>query len=419
MTVWRVAGLIGAVMAIAALAVLTVAETALLATARARANLFAEEHRRGAVEFLALLARRERVLHSLTLARVAGLISAPLLAWFAAAPFGPAPAAGAAGGAAVLGALLGVAAARTYALTRVEAAVALTPPVVRWLNKLPFVRIPGALSWRLCRRLLPAPERRDAGDGEQQTADGAPSAGERAEEDEDELLVSIHDFAHTIVREVMVPRPDMVTIPAEFRVHDVMELAVFNGFSRFPVTGEGIDDIVGVAFAKDLMRAELDHGGARAVRDVMREVRFVPETKRVADLLRDMQDETFHLAVVIDEYGGTAGLVTLEDLIEELVGEITDEFDFAEALVEDLPGGAVRVAGRSPVWEVNDHLGDALPEGDWDTVGGFVFSSFGYVPKAGESIMVGGRRLVVERVAGRRIQRVVIEPVLAGGEGGR
>ena len=135
----------------------------------------------------------------------------------------------------------------------------------------------------------------------------------------------------------------------------------------------------------------------------------MPETKRVAELLREMQAETFHMAIVVDEYGGTAGLVTLEDLIEELVGEIVDEFDVEEPMIEPLAGGDVRVNGRVPVDELNDVLGVELPEGDWDTVGGLIFNSLGHVPVEGETVEVDGHRLTVERVQGRRIARVSID----------
>ena len=140
----------------------------------------------------------------------------------------------------------------------------------------------------------------------------------------------------------------------------------------------------------------------------VREAHFVPETKQVADLMREMQSDKFHLAVVVNEYGGTAGLVTLEDLIEELVGEIVDEFDVEETPIEHLPSGGLRVSARLAVDEVNDLLDVDLPTGAWDTVGGLVFDLLGHVPVAGESVTCDGLRLEVERVSGRRIERVII-----------
>jgi CBS domain containing-hemolysin-like protein len=231
------------------------------------------------------------------------------------------------------------------------------------------------------------------------------------EEDERALIESIIEFGDTIVREVMVPRPDMVTVSAAFRVVDVMEVFLLNGYSRLPVCGDGLDDVVGLAYAKDLMGAERDGKQGAPVRELVRPARFVPETKRVPEMLREMQRDKFHMAIVVDEYGATAGLVTLEDLIEELVGEIADEFDLDDPIIEPLPGGGIRVNARMPLDEVNDQLGARLPEGDWDTVGGLVYDRMGHVPVEGESVDVPGWRLTAQRIQGRRIGRVAIVPL--------
>jgi len=155
--------------------------------------------------------------------------------------------------------------------------------------------------------------------------------GERA------LIHSIIEFGDTVVREVRVPRPDMVSVEADKTIGEVLELAISEGYSRIPVFEDGIDDIIGIVFTKDLMRAARDPDTDVPVRTVARPAHFVPETKRVAELMREMQSEKFHMAIVVDEYGGTAGLVTLEDLIEELVGDIVDEYDVEEPLIEWLP----------------------------------------------------------------------------------
>jgi putative hemolysin len=230
------------------------------------------------------------------------------------------------------------------------------------------------------------------------------------EEDELALIESIIEFGDTVVREVMVPRPDMVTVPADFRIADVMEVLLLNGFSRVPVCGDDLDDVVGLAYAKDLMAAERDGKRDLPVTEVVRPAHFVPETKRVPDMLREMQREKFHMAIVVDEYGGTAGLVTLEDIIEELVGEIVDEFDVDDPIVEPLPGGGIRVHGRTPLDQVNDLLRASLPEGDWDTIGGLVYDRLGHVPDEGESVTIDGWRLTAQRIQGRRIGRVSITP---------
>jgi CBS domain containing-hemolysin-like protein len=226
------------------------------------------------------------------------------------------------------------------------------------------------------------------------------------EEGEKELIHSIFEFGDTLVREVMVPRPDMVAVPAHFRVADVMEIVIMNGYSRLPAYGEGVDDIAGVVYAKDLMKADRDGQVEVEVSTLLREAHFVPETKKIAELLREMQAEQYHMAIVVDEYGGTAGVVTLEDLIEELVGEIVDEYDREEAMVEPLPGGDVRVNARMAVDEVNQLLKAHLPEGDWDSIGGLMFHLLGHIPVEGETTEVKGFELRADRVVGRRISRV-------------
>ncbi len=239
------------------------------------------------------------------------------------------------------------------------------------------------------------------------------AAGAAIEDEERELIESVFALGDTIVREVMVPRTDMTTVDADASVSDVLDLAGDLGFSRMPVCGKGIDDIVGVCLVKDLTRRERSGGGAESVRSVMRPPSFVPETKNAADLLRQMQAGRQHLAIVIDEYGGTAGLVTLEDLVEELVGEIVDEFDHFEPLFEPLSGGELLVHGRMPVDQVNDLLGVELDDGDWDTIGGLIFNTLGHVPEVGEAVDNGSIRFRVERLEGRRITRVRLSPLRA------
>lgn len=228
------------------------------------------------------------------------------------------------------------------------------------------------------------------------------------EQEERDLIESVIEFGDTVVREVMVPRTDMTTIGRTATVADGLEVASAAGFSRLPAVGDSVDDVVGLVYVKDLIRAELDGHPDQSVETLLRPSRFVPETKKVAELLKEMQQEKFHMAVAVDEYGGIAGLVTLEDLIEELVGEIVDEYDVDEPLVERLRDGTLRVDGRISIDELNDLANMELPEGDWDTVGGLVFDRFGRVPAAGETCDVNGYRLRVERLQGRRIKRVRI-----------
>ena len=228
------------------------------------------------------------------------------------------------------------------------------------------------------------------------------------EEGERDLIQSAIEFRDTIVREVMIPRPDICTLDQTVSVGHALEVASKEGFSRLPTLGDGTDDVTGLVYVKDLIRAELDGSDRDEIQKFLRPAHHIPETKRVSELLREMQQRQFHMAVAIDEYGGVAGVVTLEDLIEELVGEIVDEYDVKESLVERQRDGTLRVDGRIAIDELNDLARLSLPEGDWDTVAGLVFDRFGRVPKVGEACTVAGYDLRVERLQGRRITRVVV-----------
>ncbi len=228
------------------------------------------------------------------------------------------------------------------------------------------------------------------------------------DEDERDLIESVIEFGGTIVREVMVPRTDMTTVSLDVTVAEALEVTSEAGFSRVPALGANVDDVVGLVYVKDLIKAELDDLADHRVGTMLRPSHFVPETKRVSELLKEMQHEKYHMAIAVDEYGGIAGLVTLEDLIEELVGEIVDEYDVEEPLVERQRDGSLRVDARISIDELNDLALMDLPEGDWDTVGGLVFDRFGRVPIVGDTCDVNGYGLRVERLQGRRITRVRI-----------
>ena len=232
---------------------------------------------------------------------------------------------------------------------------------------------------------------------------------EEIEEEERELIHSIFEFGDTVVREVMVPRPDMVTIPADAKPADALETIVEAGYSRIPLYEGDNDNIVGLLYAKDLLKRIHESDVKSTVVSIARQPTFVPEQKKVAELLREMQDQRVHMAIVVDEYGGTAGLVTIEDLIEEIVGEIVDEYDQEEPLVEPIDDVTMRVDAKMPIDEVNELLGADLPDEEWDTVGGLVFGLTGRVPVPGERVKFDSLEFMTERVSGRRIQKVVIK----------
>jgi CBS domain containing-hemolysin-like protein len=233
---------------------------------------------------------------------------------------------------------------------------------------------------------------------------------ERSERD---MINSVFELGDTIVREVMVPRTDIVTIEGSKSVRQALNLALRSGFSRIPVVGENADDVLGVAYLKDLVRKErAEGGGAVKVEDAMREPVFVPESKPVDQLLREMQAQLGHIAVVVDEYGGTAGLVTIEDVLEEIVGEITDEYDREAPPVEELDEQARRVTARLPVEDLEQLYGVELPHDDVETVGGLLAMALGRVPIPGATIEIGGLVLVAESAKGRRnrIGTVLVRP---------
>jgi len=233
------------------------------------------------------------------------------------------------------------------------------------------------------------------------------------EESDRELIRSVIELGGTITREVMVPRTDMVTVTADTSLDRVLRLFLRSGFSRVPVVGESVDDVVGVAYLKDVVAAvhwPVDDGAPRRpsqrpAADVARDAVFVPESKPIDDLLREMQASASHIALVVDEYGGVAGLVTIEDLLEEVVGELTDEHDTVPVQeVEDLGEGVFRVPARLPVDELGDLFDLRLDDDDVDTAGGLLAKVLGKVPLAGSSVEVGGVHLEAERVEGRRKQ---------------
>jgi putative hemolysin len=228
------------------------------------------------------------------------------------------------------------------------------------------------------------------------------------EEGEKELIHSIFEFGDTIVREVMVPRPDIVAIEDTKTLRDVQALVLTYGYSRILVFHEDLDDVVGIVFAKDVLKALHQGKVDMPLRDIVREAHFVPESRKIAQLLKDMQTQKFHIALVTDEYGSVTGLVTLEDLLEELVGEITDEYDREEPQIAEVDEGTYRVSGKTPIDDVNELLETDLPDEEWDTVAGLVLDLFGKIPDAGEETNFHGLRFTVEEVQGRRVASVLI-----------
>ncbi|MPZ73169.1 MAG: DUF21 domain-containing protein [Nitriliruptorales bacterium] len=236
------------------------------------------------------------------------------------------------------------------------------------------------------------------------------------EETERAMIHSIFELSDTVVREIMVPRPDMITVSADDSLGTVLDTILRAGHSRIPVYGEDRDAILGMVYAKDVLGRLHTQGDEKGPwDDLLRAPTFVPELKPVDSLLREMQADKTHLAIVVDEYGATVGLVTIEDILEEIVGEIVDEYDLEEKLIEQLGEDVWRLDARLHVDELNEMLGTDLPNEEWDTLGGLLFGLLGHVPAPGERVEVEGIRLTAERIRGRRIAKVLVKrlPVAA------
>lgn len=248
------------------------------------------------------------------------------------------------------------------------------------------------------------------------------------ESDESKMIQSVFELGDTIVREVMVPRPDLVFIEQQKTLRQAMSLCLRSGYSRVPVIAENLDDVLGMAYLKDITKRVFDNHVAESterVDSIMRPCLFVPDTKPAADLLREMQAQRTHVAIVVDEFGGTSGMVTIEDILEEIVGEITDEYDTEPDEVEALSDGSYRVSVRYDVDDLAELFELDLDDEDVDSVGGLVAKHLGKVPIPGSTVEVEGLRLVAEEPSGRRnrigrvhVSRIEPDPVTTGGERG-
>ena len=225
-------------------------------------------------------------------------------------------------------------------------------------------------------------------------------------EDEGEMIQGIFSFRDTIAREIMVPRTDAVFASAEIHIPDIVQVIIQSGHSRIPIYQDSIDNIIGTVHAKDLLShcgmADLD------VQSIVRAPYFIPETKKISEVLKDLRDNKSHLAIVVDEYGGTAGILTLEDIIEEIIGDVMDEYDADQKLLVEHEDGSITVNARLDVEELEDYLNVELPEGKFESVGGFVISLLGKVPSVNEELTYNNLQMVIEAASSRKIERIRI-----------
>jgi CBS domain containing-hemolysin-like protein len=410
MSAWNWLELVFVALLIGVVAIFAAAETAITRTGRARAYRLVEEGRRGARSLQRIVEDLPPYLGVVLLMTLLATIGGTTLAAsFAVDVFGKYGEVIATIAMTLLTFVVAEVTPKTYAIQHTDRVALRVAPFLLLLGRI-LVPVTKVLI-RVSNVITPGkgiPEGPFVTEEEIRAMADVASDEAAIEEEEKELIHSIFEFGDTLVREVMVPRPDMASAPVSANVNQVLDLILRRGYSRIPVYGESIDDIVGVVYAKDLLRHLYAGKGDVALDKIMRPAFFVPETKKVSDLLREMQKRQIHIAIVLDEYGSTAGLITIEDLLEEIVGEIADEYDREEPEMVRLADGTYRVDGRMSVDDLNDKLDVELPNEEWDTVAGLMYGLLGAVPTQGEQVSYQDFTFTAERVQGRRIAKVLI-----------
>lgn len=414
---WIVAGFILALFLVSSL--LAMAETAFVRMNRIKALSLEEDGRKGAARLVSMLEHPEKTLNAVLLVLlICQLTTATLVGVLFGELVGP------------IGLLIGTTlevavffvfaevAPKTYAIQNTERAALGLTWLLSFLTSFPPLRLVSSGLIGVANVVLPGRGLKEGpyvSEKEIRTMADVAADEESIEREERRLIHSIFEFGDTVVREVMLPRPDMKAIQGDETIDTAIRLAIEGGFSRFPVYEESTDNILGLVHLKDLVKRSAAGEAERMVRVAVRPAVFVPEQKRVAELLREMQTQHFHMAIVVDEYGGTSGLVTLEDLLEEIVGEISDEYDADEPGLEWLEDGGLRVPGGTHIDAVSEALAYELPDAEWDTVGGLVLNLLGHLPVEGETVTFQGLEFRTERVQGRRVLSVSIHAVPGGG----
>jgi len=420
-------GIIALVVLIGVAAFLAVAETALMRVSRIRVRYLAEKKVKKADRLQRLIESPDYFYPTILLVALAVQLSAASLATWVTLKLTHNAGLGVAVGTAAITALMfvfGELVPKSAASHNSEKlALAVTRPVaaISWLLH-PLARVFEVISrgvLKLLRTDLRPNEVIVSEEGEIKALVTAAEEQELIEEEEKEMIHSVFEFSDTLVREVMVPRPDMVTLSTTATVRDAISETIEHGFSRIPVYENELDNIKGVFYAKDLITFLQEGRLEEPVGGLVRDAFFVPETKLLSDLLHDFKKRKVHMAVVVDEYGTVAGLVTIEDLLEEIVGEIFDEFDRELKLVEKIDEGRYRVDARLNIDDLNEILPIDLPkEEDIDTVGGLVLKVLGHLPVVGEDFVYNGVAIKVEKIRNRRISKVLVQIISGEPEGG-
>lgn len=418
---WRLSSLVAL---LAAAAFLSMAEISLVSVNRLRVRVLGEEGNKRAQMLEKLLAQPHRFLSTILMLTLLVQVGASSIAAGLALELGlPVATAVATGIMTFLIFIFSEMAPKTYATTHPESVALAVVPVIRVLSIIfyPLVHLLIFLSNGIIRAL----GGKTTGEGPFVTEKDikamvtAAQEQDMIEEEEEKLIHSIFEFGDTLVREVMIPRTDMVMLEESASMEEALEVIMESGYSRIPVYRGDFDHIVGVLYAKDLL-PYLKRGESDArIKDLLREAYFVPESKKVSELLNELRTLTIHMAIVLDEYGGTSGLVTIEDVLEEIVGEIFDEYDRAVELYERLEDGKYSIDARISIDDLNELLGTRLPAHEWDTLGGLMYNLMGKIPKQGESVDFEGLRLTAQKVVGRRIHKVLLEVLAAENNEGK
>lgn len=406
-------GLISLFILVGLAAFLSMAETALLAASPIRVRRMVEERRPGAARLEKLLEDQSRFLATiLLLTLVTQLTSATIASTLAYAYFKSIGAAVATGMVTLIIFVYGEVAPKTFAAQNADRVALFVSYPISLLTKIihPVVRLLVRVA-NLSTRILgikAKPKGPMLTEEELKTAVSVVEEEGIIEEEEKKMIHHIFEFGDTIVREVMTPRPDMVVLSSKTTAEETLDLIMKEGHSRIPMYKDNIDNIIGVLYARDLLEVFGKGEEKKSLRQMLRPALFVPETKRVSELLRELQQKKIHLAIVVDEYGSTVGLATIEDLLEEIVGEIYDEYDLEENMIEPVSENKVRVDARLPIDELNEHLGVDISNADVDTVGGLILELSGRVPRKGEEITFQNLKFKVEKVIGHRIHKILI-----------
>ena len=411
--------LIGILILLGILMVLSIAEMGLSRVSKPKAQALADSGARGGTALLALVTHPERWVNPLLLSvNVCQTVQATLTGVVSGRLFGPAGVA--------IGVVLNVvvffvfaeAVPKTYAILHSDRAALSTSRLISLLvGFYPLTKISQGLIGLT--NIVVKGKGLEQGPfiGEQEFLGMVEAAveDEVIEHEERALIESIIEFGDTIVREIMRPRPDIISVDAGETLDMALDEAFEHGVSRLPVMRNDEDDnedVLGIVYAKDIMKAIRAGLGAEPVDSLVRSAVVIPENKPVAKLMREMQRDHFHMAIVADEYGSITGLVTLEDCLEELVGEIVDEHDDEDPEVRNLPNGESLVDAGMSIEDFNEHFHVDLPDKEFDTIGGFLFGVLEHVPVVGETLEIEGWRFIVESLEGRRITEVRLMPTI-------